>query len=99
MKTFFENKLAFVAISFLFTSALTWNVDHGSQAPLGSHLPSAPAVVEIAHGPSMPPTCDGCVRVAHGPSMPPTCDGCIRVAHGPSMPPTCDGCVVSRRQA
>src|SRR5947207_2153583 len=93
MKTFFANKFAFTAIFLLFAFALTWNLAHGDEALSSSHLLPAPVEALIAHGPSIPPTCDGCVQIAHGPSVPPTCDGCVQIAHGPSVPPTCDGCV------
>ena len=93
MKKFVENRVAFAAILFLFALALAWNLAHGSAVMSVKHAGPTSQAELIAHGPIMPPTCDGCVRVAHGPIMPPTCDGCVRVAHGPIMPPTCDGCV------
>src|SRR5436190_20724725 len=95
MKTFFANKFAFVAIFLLFAFALTWNLAHGDEALSSSHLLPAPVEALIAHGPSVPPTCDGCVQIAHGPSIPPTCDGCVLIAHGPPVPPTSVGCVLA----
>src|SRR5438046_3174516 len=93
MRKFFENKLAFVAIAFLFTLALAWNIAHGAETLLGTHLLIAPASdgAHITHGP--PPPCTDCVRtpVQHGP--PPPCTDCVRTAvkHGP--PPPCTDCV------
>ena len=90
MKKFFENKLTFVAIASLFTSALAWNLAHGSDVLPDSHVLPTPAV-EVAHGPVMPPpdSTTGGVRVAHGPVMlpPDSTTGGVRVAHGPVMPP------------
>src|SRR6266700_3241579 len=93
MRKFFENKLAFVAIAFLFTLALAWNIAHGAETILGTHLLMAPAPggAHVTHGP-LPP-CTDCVPTAvkHGP-LPP-CTDCVRTAvkHGP-LPP-CTDCV------
>jgi len=109
MKRFFDNKLAFVAVVFLFTLALTWNVAHGAQALLGTHLMLTRVWdgVRIAHG---PPACEGCVIAVSEKHGPPVCEGCVAsvsVKHGPPVcegcvvgavkhgPPVCEGCVVS----
>src|ERR1043165_8662094 len=95
MRRFFENKIVFAAIAFLFTLALTWNIAHGSDALPGSHLLQAPAAgnVAVVHGP--PPPCQDCIRTAvkHGP--PPPCQDCVvaAVKHGP--PPPCQDCVAT----
>jgi hypothetical protein len=85
MKKFFENKFAFVVVSFLFASALTWNLTHGGETVPSGHLLSKPAQTLLTHGPSMPPD-PWDLRIAHGPSMPPD-PWDLRIAHGPSMPP------------
>lgn len=73
MKRFFDNKIAFAAILFLFTCALTWNMVHGRQFFSSSHLQALPGIVNgqaLMH--------DGkAVRIAHGPTMPPD-GGAIR---------------------
>jgi hypothetical protein len=86
MRQFFGNKLTFVAIAFLFTLALAWNLSHGSDA-LGLCVSATPTVLS-AHGPVPPDPSTGGVRVAHGPVPPDPSTGSVllAVAHGPVPP-------------
>jgi hypothetical protein len=94
MRKFFDNKVAFLAIAFLFAAALAWNLSHGAGMPLGTHL--------------MPPQCTNCdgdnVLITHGPPPPIDCTGCTDtdrsnalIAHGPPPPIDCTGCTDTDR--
>jgi hypothetical protein len=90
MRSFLENKAAYVATVSLFSAALAWNAVHGGSSAVPGHmlLPLDRSDV-VAHGPIMPPDpWEGVRVVAHGPIMPPDpWEGVRVVAHGPIMPP------------
>ena len=71
MRKFFDGKLAFIAVLFLFTCAFTWNMVHGPSAISSGQIPMAPGAVLSAHGPTFPPDPWDGVRIAHGPTFPP----------------------------
>ena len=55
MRSFFENKFAFIAVLCIFTVAMTWNILHGAGAVESGHLFVAPDDIRVAHGPTFPP--------------------------------------------
>jgi len=91
MKKFFANRIVFVAILFLFASAMTWNLAQGGAAFPGTHLFAPRAAVQVAHGPIPPPDNppSGGLLLAHGPIPPPDNppSGGLLLAHGPIPPP------------
>ena len=93
MHSLLENRIVFATVvsAFLLTSAVAFHA--GSPNPTGRCFPT-PEVVNIAHGPTMPPDpwegTSNFTLVAHGPTMPPDpWEGTGNVApkHGPTMPP------------
>ncbi len=71
MRRFFENKLAFAAILFLFALAFTANLIQGAEAPRSGQLQITLATFAMVHGPTMPPDPWIGVALAHGPTIPP----------------------------
>ena len=75
MRSFLENKVAYIVTVSLFTAALAWNVVHGGSSAVPGHtvLPVERSEAKVqAHGPSIPPDpWEGVRVVAHGPSIPP----------------------------
>ena len=80
MRKFFASKTAFIAVFFLFTSAIAWNLVHGARATAGGHFLVVPDVTLLAHAPSIPPDPGDGLRVAHAPSIPPDPGDGLRVA-------------------
>ncbi len=87
MRSFFENKFAYIAVLCTFTCAITWNILHGAGTVESGHMFIAPDAVLQAHGPTFPPDPWDGVRIAHGPTFPPDPWDGVRIAHGPTFPP------------
>jgi len=101
MRRFLESRITVAAVLLLFAGALAWNTAQGARTSIPWHFqagfhpavvalgssPSPDLLVNVAHGPGMPPDPWDQVRVAHGPGMPPDPWDQVRVAHGPGMPP------------
>ena len=71
MPRFFDNKIAFGAIIFVFTIAFAWCVIHGTGMPLPGHFMLDHDSMNVAHGPTLPPDPWEGGLVAHGPTLPP----------------------------
>src|SRR5258707_13739953 len=99
MPRFFDNKIAFGAIIFVFTIAFAWCVIHGTGMPLPGHLMLDPDSMNVAHGPTLPPDPWEGGLAAHGPTLPPDPWEGGLVAQRDMLPPqTWQGGLVSHGQ-
>src|SRR5215471_15416840 len=90
MRQFFENKLAFLAVSSLFTVAFCWNLGHERTGIITGHGLLVPeGLVNIAHGATFPPDpWESDTLLAHGATFPPDpWEGDTLLAHGATFPP------------
>jgi hypothetical protein len=87
MQKFFESKIAFFAILFLFAVAIAIGGVQHSATPIGVSQSPTSNAVRSAHGPSIPPDPWDWNKVQHGPSIPPDPWDWRAANHGPSIPP------------
>jgi hypothetical protein len=88
MRKFFENKVVYAVIVFIFAACSAWSAKEESADTQSGYLLRAPAEL-IAHGPTLPPDpWQGGTLLAHGPTLPPDpWQGGTLLAHGPTLPP------------
>jgi hypothetical protein len=99
MQKFFENKFAFAAVLVLFVTAVFWNNTQSGGFPAPDQW-AASTVIQLAHGPNIPPdpwdwnkaqhgssTAQDLTAANHGPNIPPDPWDWNKAQHGPNIPP------------